>query len=227
VSVTKTYQNILSIDGSTPVCTVALRVGELDFDRKEIGMGIHSSAIFSQINDLLAEAGIKFNDINAIVSGIGPGSYTGLRVVASSIKGMLFDNSIPLFGINSLAGFAACTDNDSSHKIHSIIDARRNHLFYQSFSFVENGTLVSAANPILIEIPELYQKLDPGDAIIGTGIERLDSGQLTEIKIIETDKISATGLIQIFAGSLTSEFNWVEPLDAAEFEPKYAIEDFN
>ena len=79
----------------------------------------------------------------------------------------------------------------------------------------------------MIEIPELYQKLDSGDALIGTGIERLDSVQLTEIKIIETDKISAVGLIHIFAGSLNPVSNWVAPLDAAEFEPKYAIEDFN
>lgn len=189
-------------------------------------MGVHSSAIFSQINDLLAETGLKFNEIDAVVIGIGPGSYTGLRVVASSIKGMLFDNSIPLFGINSLAGFAACTGYESSHKIHSIIDARRNHLYYQSFSLDKDGELVSNDNPSLIEIPELYSKLEPGDALIGTGIERLDGGQLTEIKIIEIDKISATGLIQIFAGSLTSGSNWVELLDAAEFEPKYAIEDF-
>ena len=225
MSDTKSYKNILSIDGSTPICTVALRVGDVDFERIEIGMGIHSSAIFSQINELLAEAGIKFNDIDAIVIGIGPGSYTGLRVVASSIKGMLFNNSIPLFGINSLAGFAACSRKDPSGQIHSIIDARRNHLYYQSFNLNTEGGMTSTARPALIEIPDLYKKLEPGDALIGTGIERLDGNQMTDIETIRPDQISAIGLIQIFTGSQTSESNWVEPLDA-DFEPKYDIEDF-
>lgn len=223
---TKTYQHILAIDGSTPVCTVALRVGNLGFERKKIGMGIHSSAIFSQINEVLAEAGIRFQDIDAVVIGIGPGSYTGLRVVASSIKGLLFRNSIPLFGVNSLAGFASCVSEKYSGAIHSIIDARRNHFYCQRFRLNKDGELSSEMNPEVIEIPELYKNLQPGDTIIGTGIERLDPTLLAHLHIISKDQISASGLIQIFLSATGTQSEWVDLLDVAYFEPKYAIEDF-
>lgn len=226
MSYTSTYQNILAIDGSTPICTVALRVGEVEYVKKEIGMGIHSSAIFAQINETLKEAGKRFQDINVVVIGIGPGSYTGLRVVASSIKGLLFKSSIPLVGVNSLAGFASCVHGNSPGSIHAIIDARRNHLYYQCFSVGKAGIFATNKQPDLIEIPELYSKLLPGDSIIGTGIERLDSARLNQISVIPQDHVSASGLIQVFLSSDSVRSEWVKELDVAEFEPKYAIEDF-
>lgn len=226
MSDTLPYQNILAIDGSTPICTIALRVGDLILDRKEIGMGIHSSAIFSQINELLSDAKIKFHDVNAVVIGLGPGSYTGLRVVASSIKGLLFKNSIPLFGVNTLVGFAACVSGKSAGQLHTIIDARRNHLYYQSFSIDNEIALTSNKSPILIEIPDLYSRLKSGDMIIGTGIERLDIDRLNQIDLVSQDQISAKGLIQVFMNSAGFPSEWVEQLDVADFEPKYAIEDF-
>ncbi len=222
----KTYQNILAIDGSTPICTVALRVGDRITVMQEIGMGIHSSAIFTQILELLSVESIHFNQINAVVIGIGPGSYTGLRVVASSIKGLLFHNKIPTFGINTLAGFAACSVGNSKGTIHSIIDARRNHLYHQTFNKQENGVVVAASKPELIEIPDLYQSLKAGDVLIGTGIERLDAKKLTHIEVKNPDQITASGLIAVFQSHFTTPSDLVEAIDPADFEPKYAIEDF-
>lgn len=189
-------------------------------------MGIHSSAIFSQINELLNKTGTKFEDINAVVIGIGPGSYTGLRVVASSIKGLLFKNSKPLFGVSTLAGFAACVTGKSTGSIHTIIDARRNHLYYQCFSVDKVGDLKSNMSPKLIEIPDLYKKLHPGDSLIGTGIERLDTSRLNQVDVISQEQISAVGLIKLSQSSADGLSDWLELLDAAHFEPKYAIEDF-
>lgn len=226
MSDTKSYKNILAIDGSTPICTVALRVGEQSFERRAIGMAIHSSAIFSQINELLTQASIQFQDIDAVVIGIGPGSYTGLRVVASSIKGLLFRNTIPLYGVSTLAGFAACVKRKSTRSIHVIIDARRNHLYYQCFSADNEGALIPDRSPLLVEIPDLYTKINPGDSLIGTGIDRLEASRLNQVDIISQNQISASGLIQVFLGFGSMKSDWVESLDPTEFEPKYDIKDF-
>ncbi len=226
MAVLKRYRHILAIDGSTPVCSVVLKIGDTIFDRREIGMGIHSTAIFSQITDLLSEAGIGFSDIEAIVIGIGPGSYTGLRVVASSIKGLLFDHTIPLFGVNSLAGFAASRLGTTIGTVHTIIDARRNHLYHQSFILAENFISDGDTSPELLEIQDLYHKLEPGDVLIGTGIERLDMVQLQRMEVISPDLISAIGLIHLYLQEAPSRLEYVEQLDVSSFEPKYAVEDF-
>lgn len=223
---TKISHIFLAIDGSTPVCSVALRVGGSYYDQKVIGMGIHSNAIFSQINELLSTAGIRFADIGAILIGIGPGSYTGLRVVASSIKGMLFNSSVPLYGVNTLSGFAACVPLTHSGTIHTIIDARRNHVYYQSFRYTHASRIESKCDPELLEIPALYSRLHLNDTLIGTGIERLDTDLLDSVHVFAQDNISATGLIRIFDTSKVGDNTLVEALDPAGFEPKYAIEDF-
>ena len=81
-------------------------------------------------------------------------------------------------------------------------------------------------SPELIEIPDLYTNLHPGDSLIGTGIDRLDASKLNHVDIISQEQISASGLIQIFQSSPDAYSKWVELLDAADFEPKYDIEDF-
>jgi tRNA threonylcarbamoyl adenosine modification protein YeaZ len=227
VSSEKTYQNILAIEGSTPVCSVALRAGGQVFARTEVGMGIHSAAIFEQIDFVLKSSGIKFCDIDAVVIGIGPGSYTGLRVVASSIKGLLFNRGIPLFGVNTLAGFAACVDKQTNGVIHAVIDARRNHVYYQGFSVRDGAPSSLPQSPELIEIPDLYARLNPGDVLVGTGIDRFDEKKLSIVNVLNIDSITAKGLIQVFESTSELSQVWVEELDVADFEPKYSIEDFH
>lgn len=196
-------------------------------------MGIHSNAIFSQITELLKTANVRFADIDSVLIGIGPGSYTGLRVVASSIKGMLFKSAIPLYGINTLAGFAACTIHDSekndfvsTFKIHSIIDARRNHLYYQGFNVTGKTLIEPVGSPELIEIPELYGRLTAGDTLIGTGIERLESAYLSPVTVYNDDEISARGLIRVYESFEVDENKLLIKLDPSDFEPRYSVEDF-
>ena len=69
-----------------------------------------------------------------VLLGAGPGSYTGLRVAASAVKGLLFGQDVTLFGVNTLAGFAAgMNEFTGDQNVHVIIDARRTHVYTQSF----------------------------------------------------------------------------------------------
>ncbi|HAC16280.1 MAG TPA: tRNA (adenosine(37)-N6)-threonylcarbamoyltransferase complex dimerization subunit type 1 TsaB [Bacteroidetes bacterium] len=90
--------------------------------------------MFTRAQDLLSGNGLAISELDGILLGVGPGSYTGLRVAASAVKGMLFGQEVPLYGVNTLAGFAAgMNEFTGEYTVHVIIDARRTHVYTQSF----------------------------------------------------------------------------------------------
>ena len=103
-------QPVLSLETATPVCSVALWIpdGTVLEERAE-GQGVHSELTFVFIDRLLKKAGISVDGLGAVLLSAGPGSYTGLRVGSSAVKGLLFQTEIPLYTFNTLAGIAIGT----------------------------------------------------------------------------------------------------------------------
>lgn len=95
-------KNILAIDSSTRTLKLALKFGgdrlvksESDADQS------HGQIIIKRISDLMSSAGIKQNEIDAIVVSIGPGSFTGLRIGLAAAKGMALALNIPITSVSS------------------------------------------------------------------------------------------------------------------------------
>src|SRR6056297_488404 len=83
---------ILSIETSTPVCSVALKATERGvWEKRTEGRGVHSERLFTFTGELLERSGAGISDLDAILFSGGPGSYTGLRIGASAIKGFLWE----------------------------------------------------------------------------------------------------------------------------------------
>lgn len=185
-------------------------------------LGKHSSAIFMHTRDLLEAAGLRFSDLDAIVLGGGPGSYTGLRVAASAVKGMLFGLDVPLFLGNTLAGFALGLEGiQRPQRIHSIIDARRKHVYHQEFEVLGGTTEISKLGEAsIIEIDHVNDRFRSGDRLVGTGIERLDNNRLPDIQTHSIEETSAAGLIRLL--DIGSD-QLIQEVDVADFEPMYAV----
>ena len=82
---------ILSIETSTPLCSVALhRAGVLVGTRESIEEGAHAKQLTLLIEALMSSAEITGHDLDAIAISLGPGSYTGLRIGLSTAKGLCF-----------------------------------------------------------------------------------------------------------------------------------------
>ena len=62
----------------------------------------HTERLFEVINDLLHESGLTFDELNAIAVGIGPGSYTGVRLSCAIAQGIAFSQSIKCITLSSL-----------------------------------------------------------------------------------------------------------------------------
>ena len=119
--------NILNIETSTSVCSVALGSDGQIVDHYENYDGLNHATLLSKyIKDVLETAARKEMSIDAIAVSIGPGSYTGLRIGLSQAKGLSFGLGVPLIGVNTLqlltvsTMFSPRVVDQRHHQLHSL-----------------------------------------------------------------------------------------------------------
>ena len=219
--------NILAIETSTQVCSVALKANTSELVKTETGKGIHSEKTFIIIDELLAEADIKLVDVQAVVLSGGPGSYTGLRIASSAAKGLLFGREAVLYSGETLASIAAGVQRKQKTKrIHAVLDARRTHLYHQLFELNDDGILTHMSRSSVLTLSEIESRLAKGDVVAGTGIQRLNKDLLSEHQIRtyrDDEALSAVNLLYMMKTDYFSSFVSIE--DVACYEPKYQTEE--
>src|SRR3546814_9528921 len=80
--------NILALDTATEACSAALQLGDQVIARFEVAGRGHTQKLVPMVRGLLAEAGIAFAQLDAYVCGVGPGSFAGVRIGVSFVKGL-------------------------------------------------------------------------------------------------------------------------------------------
>ncbi len=128
---------ILNIETSTDYCSVSisndgkcthLRLMRPDGTRKVA----HSEMLAVFVKEVLDEAKLKVSDMDAVALSGGPGSYTGLRIGASTSKGLCFGSNIPLISVNTLliiSAMAKAKYVGNYDLIVPMIDARRMEVY--------------------------------------------------------------------------------------------------
>ena len=94
--------NILAIETSTDNCSVSIGKGLEIFNFHQNLPKQHTERLFEVINDLLHEGGLTFDELDAVAVGIGPGSYTGVRLSCAIAQGIAFSQSIKCITLSSL-----------------------------------------------------------------------------------------------------------------------------
>lgn len=118
----------LLIESSGDVCSAAVSVDEKIVSQKWIQeANSHSTYLASYVDEVLKAADLKVGDLDAVVVGGGPGSYTGLRIGVSLAKGLCFGADLPLIACSTLRALAvaALEQNPKAVRVISLIDARR------------------------------------------------------------------------------------------------------
>lgn len=190
---------ILAIETSTPVCSVALQTGARRTWEKRIeGRGVHSERLFTFAKELLERASCRVEDLDAVLFSGGPGSYTGLRIGASAIKGLLFGRTVPFYSCPTLLSFAAGLPlGEVPKQILTVIDARRTHLYVQKLMW--NGAELTVDGPPAVEeLSTIREMVTPQTIVVGTGWERLNLENRDTIKCYGTEAISAKNLVTMW-----------------------------
>ncbi|MBR2354419.1 MAG: tRNA (adenosine(37)-N6)-threonylcarbamoyltransferase complex dimerization subunit type 1 TsaB [Clostridia bacterium] len=124
---------ILSLDSSATVATVALCEDEALLAEFTLNNGnTHSETLLPMVEALLATYGILVDDIDLFACTSGPGSFTGVRIGAATIKGLAFGREIPCVGVSTLEAIA---ENLSTLKglICPVMNARRAQVYTALF----------------------------------------------------------------------------------------------
>lgn len=215
---------ILHLETSSKNCSVAISEGEklLCLCEKTSQDYKQSENLHTYIEWALEGAEITLQDLNAISIGMGPGSYTGLRIGTASAKGLCFGLNLPLVATNSLDTMVEPFINQDYELIIPLIDARRMEVYTATYDGKNGEMLVSTSAEILNEnsFNELRNKkvLFVGDGCIkAKGILNLP---LAEYK--ENIYPSAEFLIKPSVRKFTQK----EFEDIAYFEPFY-LKDFH
>ncbi len=153
---------VLGIDTSAIVSTCA--ICELGDEPKVIASGslntklTHSQTLVPFMENLLNGANISLADIDVFAVSAGPGSFTGLRIGVSAIKGMAFANNKPVRSVSTLLGIAhnfTVTDGI----ICAVMDARCNQVYNALFR-IQNGIVMRLCDDRAIFIDDLKKDLD-------------------------------------------------------------------
>ena len=130
----------LAFDASTPVVTVALARVE-DGDRQVLSEASVSSrgaseALLPGVHAVLNLAGEELDSVGRILVGVGPGTFTGIRIAVSTARAFSFGSGIPLSVNSTLAALAAPALPLASREagVLAVLDARRRQVFVQRFS---------------------------------------------------------------------------------------------
>ena len=217
----------LAIETATRVCSVTFRDDKGEkFEKRSTGRGQHSEKLFVFIEELMKELAFEMKDLDAVMVSAGPGSYTGLRISASAVKGLLFNASTPLFAANTLASFAlsAFGENPVLNKDHAVIDARRVHVYHQSFERDEKKML-ALKEVTVTPLKELNPIINSGEGLIGTGLKRMDDAILDKAEVFDSTVISANGLLNLYdlmkGNQLEEDQKLIEKVDIGTYDPRY------
>lgn len=132
--------NILNIETSTDVCSVALTSEGQVLDHRENYEGqTHATLLSQYVQEMLQYARTRDITLDAIAVSIGPGSYTGLRIGLSEAKGLAFGLNVPLIGVNTLQLLVVSTmfnhfiDEEKVLYV-PMIDARRMEVYTAAYN---------------------------------------------------------------------------------------------
>ena len=168
--------NILNIETSTDVCSVALTSEGQVLDHRENYEGqTHATLLSQYVKDMLDYARSRELKLDAIAVSIGPGSYTGLRIGLSEAKGLAFGLQIPLIGVNTLQLLTVSTmfnhfideDGEKGLLYVPMIDARRMEVYTAAYT----PALETVVEPqaMILDEHSYERQLDEGYTLVLMG----------------------------------------------------------
>ncbi len=170
---------ILQIDTTLEVAIISLaKDGRLVGEKINHSQKDHASFLHPAVADLMKEAGVKLNELDAIAVVNGPGSYTGLRVGLAAAKGFCFALKIPLITIDTLQLLAANAlpqikdlDNYGTMLVCPMIDARRMEVY--TALYTSEMDVISAPKAVILERDFMFNfLLNNLICFFGTGSEK-------------------------------------------------------
>ena len=136
---------VLAIETSSEVASVALLYDDRLITREATGVQTHSQTILPMAQSLLAEAGLKLRECDAIAFGCGPGSFTGVRTACAIAQGLAYGAGLPVVPVVSLLAMAhALRQGGGGNEVLAVLDARMGEVYWAQYRFDQDWHVVSS-----------------------------------------------------------------------------------
>ncbi len=174
---------LLAFDTSTDACSVALLIDdEIRLDHR-IAAQQQSRLLLPMVDAMMADAGLRPSDLDGLVYGRGPGSFTGVRIAVAAAQGIAFGADIGVYGVSTLHCIAqGCHREFADRAIHVAIDARMSEVYYASYGKAKPCDGVSIVRPLteeLIDSPEKLLSLEEtGASESGVAVDSSTAGEI-------------------------------------------------
>ena len=157
---------ILALEFSSPQRSVALARGETVLS-DAVETGGRNTAAFGMIEKVLAEAKTGREEIEVIVVGLGPGSYTGIRAAISIAQGWQLAAGVKLLGIGSVEAMAAQAQAENIFgRVNVVVDAQRNEFYLAAFEISAGG--VKETGPLkILPLAEIQMRAAADEILTG------------------------------------------------------------
>ena len=167
--------SILAFETSSPVLSVALgtRQGKIKEFRSRSPLK-HSENLIPLVDRLLKQEKISLKEIDAFAIDRGPGSFTGLRIGFSFLKGLLAARKKPCYGALSLDMISENVRPREGTRLGVVVDARRETI-YSRIYLCRKGEWVSEGKLQLVSFTELKTRLREGMVFTGDALARYGS----------------------------------------------------
>lgn len=164
--------NLLAVDTSGLGCSVALSTGdrllaELNLRNNET----HSKHLMTIVESLMRVSGMNPSDIDALAVTRGPGSFTGLRIGLSTVKGLSLALGKQVVGVSSLDALARGISHMGQKNICAMIDARKDEVFTALYT-ADGPLLRKISEERLVGMADLATDIDEETLFVGSGAER-------------------------------------------------------
>lgn len=161
--------NVLVVDTSTSACCLALKVKEKILEDFEIVGRSHSEVILPKIVSLLERSNLELEDLQLIIYGQGPGSFTGLRIAVGVVQGLAFGLDIPLVAVSGLAALAQGEFREHGG-LNSLVamTARKEEVYWGRYK-ISDGVAKLVSTECVVDVSDLEQLEQETWAGVGSG----------------------------------------------------------
>ena len=200
---------ILAVETSGGLCSVAVLLSENDYVEMNYNQKhVHSKVLLPMINTLLNSVNIFPKDLHHVAVSNGPGSFTGLRIGLSAVKGLVFGLELPIVQVPTLEAlaFQLCNYIPLNGKYAIANTVNRDELYFAKFIKAENGYKI-------IEELQIFDKNRLEDFLVEDDLLYGSNDNPRSIKKISSPSAEYIAKWSYFFGKdlLTYEVDYIEP----------------
>jgi tRNA threonylcarbamoyladenosine biosynthesis protein TsaB len=170
--------NLLAIESATESVSVALSINGEVVERYQHAPRLHAELLLPWAEQLLAEAGIGFRDIDAFAFSRGPGSFTSLRIGIGIVQGLAWGSDRPVIPVSSLAATAQTAADMGIDSALVALDARMKEVFTGTFEVNDNRIMIPVSDEKVCSPDDVQLPVNVETYGVGIGFERYQALQL-------------------------------------------------